>query len=38
LTGAALPGEMAIILGDGFAGVWMLRRAWPLKTDKAPWR
>lgn len=38
MTGAALPGAMAVILGGAVAGAWMLRRAWSLKAGKAPWR
>ena len=38
MTGAALLGAMAAIFGGTIAGAWMLRRAWSLKADKAPWR
>ncbi|MEG8223482.1 hypothetical protein OSJ57_23185 [Sphingomonas sp. HH69] len=38
MTGGALLGAMAVILGGTIAGAWMLRRAWMLKAGKAPWR
>ncbi|GGB64298.1 hypothetical protein [Blastomonas aquatica] len=38
MTGAAHFGAMAAIFGGAIAGGWLLRRAWSLKADKAPWR
>ncbi|TYC78814.1 hypothetical protein FMM79_20710 [Novosphingobium sp. BW1] len=29
---------MAVIFGGAISGSWLLRRAWSLKTGKAPWR
>lgn len=38
MTDAAFSGAMAVVFGGAAAGTSMLRRAWSLKTGKAPWR
>jgi len=38
LNGETLLAAMAAILAGSAAGAWFLRRAWTLKTGKAPWR